>query len=292
MKCPKCGYIGFETSDRCRNCGYDFSLLLDEGAPLEWSFREDEPLGPLADLSLDEAQAPQGRGKKPPAGSDLDRAIGSPDRDAELPLFSRGVPADDLPLITPAPVPRPPLAVRRATPQMPKVRGQVTPPELLEPELALEPPTVPVPYVPISEAAEAARAGRRVLAALVDLVILGGLDAAVVYFTLRLCRLAPAEILLLPVGPLVAFFLLLDGGYLVAFTTAGGQTIGKMAAGIRIVGASDGPVSFGQAVVRTVAYLGSALPVGLGFVPAVVGHARRALHDRLAGTRVITVSAE
>src|SRR5262245_61429344 len=27
MKCPKCDYLGFETGDRCRNCGYDFSLL-------------------------------------------------------------------------------------------------------------------------------------------------------------------------------------------------------------------------------------------------------------------------
>jgi len=26
MKCPKCGYLGFETTDRCRNCQYDFSL--------------------------------------------------------------------------------------------------------------------------------------------------------------------------------------------------------------------------------------------------------------------------
>ena len=22
MKCPKCSYLGFETGDRCRNCGY------------------------------------------------------------------------------------------------------------------------------------------------------------------------------------------------------------------------------------------------------------------------------
>ena len=29
MKCPKCRYLGFETGDRCRNCGYDFSLLVD-----------------------------------------------------------------------------------------------------------------------------------------------------------------------------------------------------------------------------------------------------------------------
>src|SRR5687768_5045141 len=27
MKCPKCDYLGFETGDRCKNCGYDFSLM-------------------------------------------------------------------------------------------------------------------------------------------------------------------------------------------------------------------------------------------------------------------------
>src|SRR4029077_582454 len=27
VKCPKCDYLGFETGDRCKNCGYDFSLL-------------------------------------------------------------------------------------------------------------------------------------------------------------------------------------------------------------------------------------------------------------------------
>ena len=32
------------------------------------------------------------------------------------------------------------------------------------------------------------------------------------------------------------FLSLLNGGYLVVFTVAGGQTLGKMAAGIRVVG--------------------------------------------------------
>ena len=32
MKCPKCDYLGFETGDRCRNCGYDFSLMTDSSA--------------------------------------------------------------------------------------------------------------------------------------------------------------------------------------------------------------------------------------------------------------------
>ena len=27
MKCPKCSYLGFDSGDRCKNCGYDFSLI-------------------------------------------------------------------------------------------------------------------------------------------------------------------------------------------------------------------------------------------------------------------------
>lgn len=34
MKCPKCNYLGFETGDRCKNCGYDFSLLADSSPDL------------------------------------------------------------------------------------------------------------------------------------------------------------------------------------------------------------------------------------------------------------------
>ena len=33
MKCPKCGYLGFEAVDRCRNCGYDFSLTPSAALP-------------------------------------------------------------------------------------------------------------------------------------------------------------------------------------------------------------------------------------------------------------------
>ena len=35
MKCPKCSYLGFETGDRCKNCGYDFSLMREASGPHE-----------------------------------------------------------------------------------------------------------------------------------------------------------------------------------------------------------------------------------------------------------------
>jgi len=95
-----------------------------------------------------------------------------------------------------------------------------------------------------------------------------------------------------PALPFASFLLLIAGGYLTLFTAAGGQTIGKMATGIRVIPADPAAraterVTFGHAAVRAAGYVVSALPAGLGFVPAFVGQERRALHDRLADTRVV-----
>ena len=64
-----------------------------------------------------------------------------------------------------------------------------------------------------------------------------------------------------------------------------------MAAGIRVVRVlhvnSVSRVPFDRAVVRSVGYLASLLPVGLGFIVALFSPDGRALHDKLAETRVI-----
>ena len=91
----------------------------------------------------------------------------------------------------------------------------------------------------------------------------------------------------LPKGPLLAFLLIQNGGYLVVFT-AGGQTLGKMAAGIKVVPAgSDEPLELGRALLRTLIWLVLAVPAGLGFLTAVLSRDHRGLHDRVAGTRVV-----
>ena len=158
MKCPKCSYLGFETGDRCKNCGYDFSLLAIaeeevaatavSGATLElspplgdtWSgsasgavmsgpafdrFRDlPEPDGPAMTLAgpafLDE-DPPPARSAVPVAST---LAVASPmplsaDVPA-LPLFAPDA-VDDEPLVKLPVAPRPPLAVRR-TPETPKLR--------------------------------------------------------------------------------------------------------------------------------------------------------------------------
>ena len=129
--------------------------------------------------------------------------------------------------------------------------------------------------------------GARLAAVVIDVLILSMIDAVVVYFTMQICGITVWELSLLPKGPLVAFLFVQNGGYLVAFT-AGGQTLGKMVAGIRVVpAASDASLDLGRAFLRTVMWLVLAVPVGLGFLTALFTSDHRGLHDRFAGTRVV-----
>ena len=297
MKCPKCGYLGFETVDQCRNCGYDFSLSSPAAAPLD----------PILDPELEHPLA---------ATLDLDRIIGGPEPAAaltDLPLFSppqeeaghrpasairgglpgrgRGIGLDDAPLITVPSRPRTPLGVRRATPEVPRARPRSSRPRAGD-DLFDGPPVVVRRHVSQIVAAHdsgepLATPSSRLIAALVDAALMLALDAVVVYFTLRLCGLAPSQFSSLPLLPLVAFLLLLNGGYFIAFTAVGGQSIGKMAVGIKVVAQEEGAVPIGRATVRTLAYLASALPLGAGFLPGMIRADRLTLHDRLAHTRVV-----
>ena len=67
----------------------------------------------------------------------------------------------------------------------------------------------------------------------------------------------------------------------------GGQTLGKMAFHLRVVSTGDAPLTVGRSLVRVVSFLLSALPAGLGLLPAVFDPSYRGLHDRLSGTRVV-----
>jgi uncharacterized RDD family membrane protein YckC len=309
MRCPKCQYISFDSGERCRNCGYDFSLIEAE-APLDLPISTgDEPVGPMADLQLGSRTA------VPAAVRTVDDREADADRSGarraaaaatvDLPLFT-GNGSVDAPLVTPPAVPRPPLSVRRGAPVITRPRPQRadTPDFEDEPELDLDladdraastPERVFAPshdraVVP-AHLVEAAPAGARLFAAGLDLLIVGSIDVGVVYLTLRLLGLTFADARALPPIPLGAFLLLLNGGYAAIFTTAGGQTIGKMIAGIRVVRMLDtaavSRVPFDRAVVRSAAYLVSLLPAGLGFIVALFSADGRALHDKVAETRVI-----
>ena len=129
--------------------------------------------------------------------------------------------------------------------------------------------------------------GARFVAVVIDLLILAVIDAVVIYFTMEICGLTLADLDILPKGPLLAFLFVQNYGYMVAFT-AGGQTLGKMAAGIRVVtSGSESSLDLSRAFLRTLMWLVLAVPAGLGFLTAFFSSDHRGLHDRFAGTRVV-----
>jgi uncharacterized RDD family membrane protein YckC len=149
------------------------------------------------------------------------------------------------------------------------------------------PPTVRRESRNLTEHLETSRAGRRILAAAIDYAILLSIDLVVIYLTLRIASLTMSDWRALPILPMGTFLGLLKLSYYTAFTCVGGQTIGKMAAGIRVVGEDQRPIDAPHAVHRALAGAVSFLTLGAGFVPALFGSDRRALHDRLAHTRVV-----
>lgn len=315
MRCTKCHYLSFEPEPRCKNCGHDLSI--DELAlPLELSQPGPEPAGdPLGDFRLDLGGSSGGVAVlERPAVAAVAAAtavapvaatpapVAAAPMTAELPLFVRDlIPDDDdedlAPLVKVPPRPRPPLAVRRPTPDPVKLRARYAPAEP-EPDLwttaaetsirteaapAVEPVHVaessqalPVPMVP------AVPRGTRIAAAAIDAAVLGSIAAVVVVFTMQLAQLPLAQVTVLPLIPLFGFFALIGVGYELMFTAYNGQTIGKMLMGLKVVSSEDDRVSLRQAALRAV----SMLPLGAGLLAAFVGPGL-AVHDRLSHTRVV-----
>lgn len=311
MKCPKCAYLGYESVERCRNCGYEFALGAGGGAEPELRLHEraDEGAG-LDDLALHEGGAPlpsgraSGRPRTPTPSEMLASGLD------ELPLFG-GPAADDEPLIRQASAPRQPLSVRRATPEVPRLRGETRAPMLdwSEPTTGSGASSRPAPQpanietfrrrratpepapVPVEVEDEPATLGSRALASAVDVGLLAVVDIVVIYFTMKICRLPLSDIALLPKAPLVAFLILQNVGYLIAFT-ASGQTLGKMIAGVRVLSNdTDDTPDVASAAMRAAVWVVLALPAGLGLLTAGLSRDGRGLHDRFAGTRVVRAGA-
>jgi uncharacterized RDD family membrane protein YckC len=131
-----------------------------------------------------------------------------------------------------------------------------------------------------------ARAAERAQAAALDLGLLFGLWLLVVYFASRAAHVTVAG--LLPSWPYLVGYLaalgLIYAGY---FTGTTGQTLGKIALGLRVVDPAGQPPGYLRALGR--ALLGSVgvLAAAAGLVPMAFDPARRALHDRVLKTRVV-----
>lgn len=162
-----------------------------------------------------------------------------------------------------------------------------TEPRALEPE---PPAPIPMREAPAATALppveRPARPLERAQAAVMDVGLLLGLWALIVYFASRAAHV-PVEGLS-PVWAWLAGYLAALGlVYATYFTSVTGQTLGKLALGLRVVDVAGQPPSATRALARAaLGSLGVAV-VFLGLLPVLFDPAKRALHDRLFRTRVV-----
>jgi uncharacterized RDD family membrane protein YckC len=71
------------------------------------------------------------------------------------------------------------------------------------------------------------------------------------------------------------------------FLSQHGATPGKMALNLQVIRADGGPISVGLAIGRYFAYWLDSITLLIGYIMAAFDSEKRALHDRICGTRVI-----
>ncbi|HRV95925.1 MAG TPA: RDD family protein [Anaerolineae bacterium] len=81
--------------------------------------------------------------------------------------------------------------------------------------------------------------------------------------------------------------ILISVGYFVGFWATTGQTPGKMAMGIKVIGVDGQPVSWGQAFIRYLGYIINSLAFSIGFLWIAFDAQRQGWHDKIAKTYVV-----
>lgn len=90
---------------------------------------------------------------------------------------------------------------------------------------------------------------------------------------------------------LQGWVLAVAGAYFVWFWTHGGQTLPMKTWRLKVVRADGRPVSAARALHRYALAVLGLFAAGLGFLWALFDRDRQFLHDRLAGTAIVEVSA-
>lgn len=142
----------------------------------------------------------------------------------------------------------------------------------------------------VPDAAGLAPAGvqRRLIALVVDLIIVAILWAVGTQIAIGLARLAP-RLDLVAQAFSRTWQLVVPVAYFVLSHGTGGQTMGKRLLGARVIDEGGASIGYLRALGRCVATVVAALPFGIGLVVAGLRRDRRGLHDFLAGTRVVRV---
>ena len=280
--CASCGTVVMLPAKFCNACGH--VLPPDAGAPSEAA--EIEIAGPR-------------EGPDPPPGGDppVHAAHAQAMPDPVAALVSAPVPAPAsapsgaraaAPAMAIAPPPRRESSRPSSRPQAaPSTRG----PRSVPPRPAAVGPTG---TASLSAPTTEAGFGVRLVAGVIDLAIVSAIQALLLapvarHWWARELPATPADVPFFPILvslAMVPIALVLGAAYYSLFWGLKGATPGKSVLGLTVV-AEDGatPIGMSRATLRLLGYLASGLLLGIGFLMIAFGGT--ALHDRIAGTRVV-----
>lgn len=134
------------------------------------------------------------------------------------------------------------------------------------------------PTAPLSDRVAAAVFDGLVLVVLGLLLVVSGARAAATSWQ-TFVQAAPLS--------LGVAWLLFAASYGVFFVGTCGQTLGKMVMRVRVIGTEKFRVGYRRAAVRGLLYALTAIPAGIGLIPAIRDREHRAVHDRFSQTRVV-----
>lgn len=270
MRCPACGYVSFDHLAACKSCG--------------------KPLPPPPGGRRPSIPAMAPRGPEPPRLAPAAPMAPEPS-DGALAGQADQAMADTVPLERPAPGPAAP-----APPEEEEAFDFTLPPAVARAPARPAPP----PDLPDAFAADFRPAGviLRFAAAWVDgilqVALMLAIGAAFAFSLGAFGRLGGVgDILGLlgsqgPVGLAIltaqALVMML---YSVVFVGWRGQTPGKILLRLKIIRVDGGEVDYVAAFIRWIGYWISTVTLYIGFIMAAFTTNKRALHDMIAGTRVI-----
>ena len=135
---------------------------------------------------------------------------------------------------------------------------------------------------------EIAGIGSRFLAQMVDMVVVSSISLVIIVAAAALGAILNSGRIALLVGLLLGF-ILLAGYFLVSEAALSGQTLGKRAARLRVVGDQGQPITVGQSAVRNLVRIVDFLPLfyGIGIITLFASGRGKRLGDFAAGTLVV-----
>jgi len=140
----------------------------------------------------------------------------------------------------------------------------------------------------LDQTVEVIGVGRRLVAYIIDAVILWVVQIGLLFCAgFAIGAASGGEISQGVSLALNCVSLLISVAYFVAFWATTGQTPGKMALGIKVIGVDGQPVSWGKAFLRYIGYIISGLVLSIGFIWAAFDAKRQGWHDKIAKTYVV-----